>query len=248
MTDEAQQPASGNPAFYASAEYYDAIYATFKDYRTEATTLAALLRAINPACKTILDVACGTAEHARHLVAAGFTVDGLDNDETFLRIARAKNPTCRFFFGDMSEFDLPDRYDAVVCLFSSIGYLLTLDRLVSALRCFRRHLAPGGVVVVEPWFPPGVLDPTRVGRNEAEVGGERIVRTNRVEVDGRVSRLLFDYEISDAASTRHAEEIHELGLFTADETLASFRAAGLDAKHDPVGLSMNRGLFIAKPD
>jgi SAM-dependent methyltransferase len=246
VTDSAQQP--GKPVFYASAEYYDAIYATFKDYRTEATTLAALLRAINPACKTILDVACGTAEHARYLTSVGFTVDGLDNDETFLRIARAKNPACRFFLGDMSAFDLPDRYDAVVCLFSSIGYLLTLDRLVTALRCFRRHLAPGGIVVVEPWFPPGFIDPKRVGRNEAEVDGRRIVRTSRIEIDGRVSRVRFDYEISDAAGTRRAEEIHELGLFTAEEVLSSFRAAGLDAKHDPVGLSMNRGLFVANLD
>jgi SAM-dependent methyltransferase len=248
MTDEARPPASASPVFYASAEYYDAIYATFKDYRTEATTLAALLRAVNPACKTILDVACGTAEHARHLAAAGFTVDGLDNDETFLRIARTKNPTCRFFLGDMSAFDLPDRYDAVVCLFSSIGYLLTLDRLVSALRCFSRQLAPGGIVVVEPWFPPGAIDPKRVGRNEAEADGVRVVRTSRIEVEGRVSRVRFDYEISDTAGSRHAEEIHELALFTPDEILASFRAAGLDAKHDPVGLSMNRGLFIAKLD
>jgi SAM-dependent methyltransferase len=193
-------------------------------------------------------VACGTAEHARYLTGAGFTVDGLDNDETFLRIARTKNPRCRFFSGDMSAFDLPDRYDAVISLFSSIGYLLTLDRLVAALRCFRRHLAPGGIVVVEPWFPPGVIDPARVGRNEAEVDGVRIVRTSRIEVDGRVSRVRFDYEISGASGTRHTEETHELGLFTAEEILASFREAGLDGRHDPVGLFMNRGLFFAKLD
>jgi SAM-dependent methyltransferase len=249
MTTEARRPAPGNPAFYASAEYYDAIYATIKDYRGEAAALASLLRALNPACKTILDVACGTAEHARYLTGAGFSVDGMDNDETFLGIARSKNPTGRFFYGDMSAFDLPDRYDAVVCMFSSIGYLRTLDRLVAALRCFRRHLAAGGIVVVEPWFAPGVLDPQRMGRNEAVADGVRVVRTSRVEVNGRVSRVLFDYEISDASGTRHAEEIHELGLFTTDEILVSFREAGLDGKYDPAaGQFMNRGLFVAKLD
>ena len=248
MKHEAQPRALARPVFHSSAEYYDAIYATIKDYRSESTTLAALLRAINPACRTILDVACGTAEHARHLVAAGFTVDGLDNDETFLRIARTKNPTCRFFLGDMSAFDLPDRYDAVICLFSSIGYLLTLERLVSALRCFRRHLSPGGVVVVEPWFAPGVIEPARLGRDEAEADGVRVVRTSRIEVDGRVSRVHLDYEITNASGTRHAEEIHELGLFTAEEILACFREAGLEASYDPVGLRMNRGLFVAKLD
>jgi SAM-dependent methyltransferase len=248
MKRETQRPTPGQPVFHSSAEYYDAIYATIKDYRTESTTVAALLRAINPACKTILDVACGTAEHARYLVAAGFTVDGLDNDEAFLRIARSKNPTCRFFLGDMGAFDLPDRYDAVLCLFSSIGYLLTLEGLVAALRCFRRHLSPGGIVVVEPWLEAGAIDPARLGRDEAEVDGVRVVRTSRIQVDGRVSRVHLDYEVTDASGTRHAEEIHELGLFTAAEILACFREAGLDASHDPVGLRMNRGLFVAKLD
>jgi SAM-dependent methyltransferase len=246
MTDQGERPKLDKPVFHASAAYYDAIYATIKDYRAEATTLAALLRAVDPACKTILDVACGTAEHARYLTGAGFTVDGLDNDEAFLEIARTKNRTCRFFLGDMSAFDLPERYDAVVSLFSSIGYLRTLDRLVTALRCFRRHLAPGGIVVVEPWLAPGVIDPSRLGRDEAEVDGVRIVRTSRIEGDGRVSLLRLEYEISDASGTRHAEEIHELGLFTVEEILASFGEAGLDATHDPVGLHMNRGLFVAK--
>ena len=245
MTDEARRPTAGKSVFTASAEYYDAIYATFKDYRTEATKLAALLRAINPACKTILDVACGTAEHELYLTDAGFTVDGLDIDETFLRIARTKNPTCRFFLGDMSAFDLPDRYDAVICLFSSIGYLRTLDRLVTALHCFRRHLAPGGIIVVEPWFAPGVLDPARVVKNTGEGNGVRVSRISRVELEGRLSRLRFDYEITDGVDTRRAQEVHELGLFTTAELLQTFRDAGLEADYDPKGLT-DRGLYIAK--
>jgi len=51
----------------------------------------------------------------------------------------------------MSDFHLPRRYDAVLCLFSSIGYLRTLDRVEAALACFQEHLAPGGVLIVEPW-------------------------------------------------------------------------------------------------
>jgi SAM-dependent methyltransferase len=231
--------------FDVSAEFYDLIYATFKDYRTEASRIASLLRRLNPECTALLDVACGTGEHARLLADAGFIVDGLDLDAAFVRIAQQKHPSGRFFEADMAEFRLPYRYDAVMCLFSSIGYLRTLDRVIGALTCFRQHLAPGGVIVVEPWFAPGVLEHGRVAENTGEADGIRVTRSSRVEVAGRLSRLRFDYEITDGSGTRCAREVHELGLFTTPELLEAFQQAGLEANYDPNGLA-DRGLYVAR--
>jgi SAM-dependent methyltransferase len=230
--------------FSASAEYYDLIYSTFKDYAAEAAQIASLLRAARPGCRSVLDVACGTGEHARHLAAQGFDVDGLDLDPAFVRIARRKHPAGRFFEADMADFHLPHRYDAVLCLFSSIGYLCTLDRVRRALICFREHLRPGGAVVVEPWFAPGALDPAREARNIAEADGVFIARASRVHIEGRLSRLLFDYDITDATGTRSVSEVHELGLFTTAELMCTFEEARLDATYDPKGLT-DRGLFVA---
>jgi SAM-dependent methyltransferase len=221
------------------------LYSTLKDYEGEAQTLAQVLRRVNPQCRTILDAGCGTGEHARLLAADGFLVDGLDLDPAFVRIARAKHPAGQFFEADMGDFHLEKRYDAVTCLFSSIAYLKTVDRVTAALKCFREHLAPGGVVVVEPWLPPGRLDLARVVRNTVEGEGVRVTRVSRVEVVGSACRLYFDYEISDGASTRRASEVHELGLFTPEEMLDAFRSAGLEAEHDPLGLT-DRGLFVAR--
>src|SRR5688572_19044999 len=128
--------------FNASAEYYDLIYSAFKDYAGEVAQVAALLRRANPYGRTVLDVGCGTGEHARLLAADGFVVDGLDVEPSFVRIAAGKHPAGRFFEADMSNFHLAQRYDALLCLFSSIGYLRTLDRVRNALRCFHEHLAP----------------------------------------------------------------------------------------------------------
>ena len=198
--------------FTASAEFYDTIYSTFKDYSGEAAQIADLLHRANARWRTVLDVACGSGEHARLLAAKGFVVDGLDLDPAFIRIAQQKHPAGQFFTADMSDFHLSRRYDAVLCLFSSIGYLQTLDRVRLALTRFREHLAPSGVIVIEPWFEPGVLDRTRVARNTGETNGVRVSRVSRVEIDGRLSRLHFDYEITDGMGTRYASEVHELGL------------------------------------
>jgi SAM-dependent methyltransferase len=231
--------------FTSTAEYYDLIYAAFKDYAAEASQIATLLRRLNPRCHTVLDVGCGTGEHARLLAAEGFAVDGLDIEPAFVRMASLKHPTGRFVVADMSDFHLPERYDALLCLFSSIGYLRTLDRVTRALVCFREHLAPGGVVLVEPWFAPGVLDPNKRFTHTGDSGGIRVSRHSRTEIDGMVSRLLFDYEIDDHGDIRRVSEVHELGLFTAEEQLQAFCDAGLDVRHDPEGTT-GRGLFIAR--
>ena len=232
--------------FTESAELYDLIYGGFKDYRAETARIAGLLRSIHPGCRTVLDVGCGTGEHA-HLLAGvhGFEVDGLDLNRDFLRIARAKHPVGRFYDADMSHFQLPQRYDAILCLFSSIGYLKTLDLVAEALGCFRRHLAPEGVVMVEPWFPPGKLQSGPHSERLGESADVKVRRVGTTELEGRLSRLRFDYTIETRDGIRQATEIHELGLFTVDEMLAAFGEAGLSAEHQAAALT-DRGLYVAR--
>ena len=231
--------------FSASAEYYDLIYFSFKDYAAEVALVVNRLRGLNPRCRTVLDVGCGTGEHAKRLAAEGFSADGIDIEPAFVRIASRKHPAGRFVQADMSDFALGQRYDVVLCLFSSIGYLCTLDRVTRALICFSDHLEPGGVMLVEPWLPPGVLDPEKRFTETAESGGVKVTRRSHVEIIGTLSRLFLDYEIEEHGLTRHLSEVHELGLFTTEEMTQAFHAAGLNVEHDAKGL-IGRGLFIAK--
>jgi ubiquinone/menaquinone biosynthesis C-methylase UbiE len=232
--------------FSESVRLYDAIYGAFKDYAAEAAHIATLVREIHPAAHTVLDVGCGTGEHAKHLrTAHGFAVDGLDLDPGLLTIARQKLPLAQFFEADMSTFAVTQRYDVVMCLFSAIGYLQTLERVTAALTCFRRHLQPGGVVIVEPWFTPGVLHEGLGPTQHAELGGVRVERTSQTMVAGQLSTVVFEYRIEDTGGVRFAREAHHLGLFTQVEMLASFHEAGLAAVYDSPGLS-GRGLYIAR--
>ena len=239
-------PATFPQLFTESAALYDAIYSRFKDYHAETGRLVATLRRLHPSARTILDVACGTGEHAYLLRSQhDFAVDGIDLNPAFVAIARRKNPAGRFVVADMAQFALRSRYDLVTCLFSSIGYLQTLDRVRAALRCFRDHLAPAGILLVEPWFAPGTLTDGFTMRNEGTGPGFRVVRTSRTEIRGRLSRLHMDYVYEDASGRRTFTELHELGLFTPDELLECFAQEHLATEYDPVGLT-DRGLFIAR--
>jgi hypothetical protein len=145
----------------------------------------------------------------------------------------------------MRAFDLPGRYDAVICMFSSIGYVKTLPELERALRNFRRHLAPNGIVMVEPWFPPEAVSVGHKSTRTAEANGVHVERVSTTDIDGRLFLLRFDYTIREGDRVRHTTELHELGLFTRDETLQAFAAAGLAARHE-APTPQNRGLYIAR--
>lgn len=220
--------------YTSTAELYDCIYASIKDFAVDATDIAARIRKENPAASTVLDVACGTAEHARILTEEhGLRVDGLDLDHA------------NIVEGDMTSFDMGRRYDVVMCLFSSIGYVRTLDNVRRTLERFRAHLADGGVVLVEPWFPPGFLQVERTFLNVVVSEGLKIARMSRTEVEGRISRTCFEYLIGRAGKIERASEVHELGLFTVEEMLEAFEHAGLAAVHSEGGPS-GRGLFTAR--
>ena len=139
--------------FSKTAQYYDLLY-SFKDYEKEAQQIKNLIAQEHPAARSILDVACGTAEHAKHL-SKTFRIDGIDIEPEFVEIAQAKVPSGQFWVADMSDFNLGIRYDVVQCLFSSIGYLQKPEQVVDALICFKRHLNPEGIILVEPWLSPG---------------------------------------------------------------------------------------------
>jgi ubiquinone/menaquinone biosynthesis C-methylase UbiE len=204
-----------------------------------------LLKQARPDCRRVLDVACGTGEHARYLDGAhGFSVDGIDLDPALLRIARGKHPRGSYWQADMVDFDLGRRYDAVISLFSAIAYTVSVPRLRRALACFRRHLGPGGIVLVEPFLKPEDIRLGTTNTLTVEVGGIRVTRTSRSEVFDRLFRLYLDYQFEGPSSTESASEVHELGLFSVGEMLDSFRAAGLDAEYRSEGPS-GRGLYVA---
>jgi ubiquinone/menaquinone biosynthesis C-methylase UbiE len=139
--------------FSKSAQYYDEIYASIdKDYEAEAKKAHTFIQKHKQTKgKSLLDVACGTGFHAS-LLSRYYQVEGLDLDPQMLKVAKKKHPKIRFHRGDMTDFDLKRQFDVIVCLFSSIGYVKTQSRLRKAIWNMGRHLLPGGVLLIEPWF------------------------------------------------------------------------------------------------
>jgi SAM-dependent methyltransferase len=228
--------------FRKSQRFYDAVYA-WKDYRSEVDRLDRVIRERNPSARTLLDVACGTGKHLE-LLRHRFRVEGLDLDPEMLAIARRRlGPDVPLHSGDLVGFDLGREFDVVTCLFSSIAYARTADRLGAAIGSMARHVAPNGLLIVEPFFSPDQWEP---GHLDSTVVDEPDLKVVRMVLSGPAESpmtMSFNYLVGTPEGIDHFTEEHEVGLFTDQEHRDAFRAAGLEAEHDAEGL-MGRGLFI----
>jgi ubiquinone/menaquinone biosynthesis C-methylase UbiE len=230
--------------FSKSAQYYDEIYASIdKDYAAEANKAHKIIQTYKKSKgKSLLDVACGTGFHAS-LLSKYYQVEGVDLDPEMLAVAKKKHPKIRFYQGDMTNFDLGSQFDAIVCLFSSIGYVKTKPGLQKAIKNMGKHLLPGGVLLIEPWFTPEQWHPGRSFMTQVNKPELKIVRVSYSAQKGKISTIEFQYLIGTPKGIEHSVEIHELGLFTHKEYLDAFKAAKLKVAHDPEGLD-GRGLYI----
>lgn len=231
--------------FSKSAQYYDEIYTSVdKDYEAEANKAHTIIQEHKLSKgKSLLDVACGTGFHAS-LLSKYYQVEGLDLDPQMLKVAKKKHPKLRFHQGDMTDFELKRQFDVIVCLFSSIGYVRTKPRLQKAIRNMGKHLLPGGVLLIEPWFTPKQWHPGRASITQVNKPDLKIVRMSYSGQKGKISRIEFQYLIGTSKGIEHSVENHELGLFTHRESMDAFKAAKLNVTHDPEGLD-GRGLYIA---
>jgi SAM-dependent methyltransferase len=227
-----------------SAELYDAIY-HFKNYAHECEILRAIIAVNAPGARTILDVACGTGEHDKFL-NQHYAVDGIDLNENYLAAARAKNAAGTYTVADMTGFDLAKTYDAVTCLFSAIGYVKTVERMNCAVACMARHVKPGGVLIVEPWFTPDAWRPAHPFIHAGEIGPDKVCRISLSGRRDNLSLILMHYLRSTSDGIEHYSERLELGLFTREEMTHAFELANMEVRYDEQGL-MGRGLYIAHP-
>jgi ubiquinone/menaquinone biosynthesis C-methylase UbiE len=233
-----------NP-YDAAPDFYDPVYsASSKNYAAESSELIDIIDERNPQATTLLDVACGTGRHISFL-RQRFTCTGLDSSEGMLDVARNHLPEIEFLHGDMVDFDLGKTFDVVTCLFSSIGYVRTAERLDAAIASMARHVAPGGMLIVEPWIRPEDWIDGDVVADLIDHDFVKLAHMTKSSRDGDVSFVENHYLAGLPDGIEHRVTRHTLGLFTWERQEEAFAKAGLTATVDPHGI-IGRGLIVGQ--
>ena len=232
-------------AYRKFAAIYDAAY-HFVDYPTAAAQVRTTIQDRHPTARSLLEVACGTGRYLE-LLARDFAVEGLDLCPEMLAKARARVPDVPLHQGDMTSFDLGRRYDVVCCLFRSIAYTATPDRFDAAVAAMARHVAPKGVLLVEPFFTPEAYRVDRVTLNEYKRDNFALAWMYVSEKTASGARLRINCLVGTPSGVEHFVEVHELGLFTPDDFARAFAAAGLRMEYQPDAPG-GTGMYIGRLD
>jgi ubiquinone/menaquinone biosynthesis C-methylase UbiE len=228
--------------FTESAAFYDLLYG-FVDYPAAVAQVEAIVERQAPEAQTLLDVGCGTGRHLE-LLRERYRVEGLDINPVMLETAQERLPGVELHQADMVDFSLDHRFDIIISLFSAIAYVRTEERMRTATLSMRRHLNPGGVLLIEPWFTPETYWTGTITANRVDEKDLKIAWMYTSEREGSLSVLDIHYLVGRPTGIEGFQERQELGLFSEEQHLEALRAAGLEARFEPDGL-FGRGLYVA---
>jgi Methyltransferase domain len=97
--------------------------------------------------KSIVDLGGGVGLHTIPLSGHGFDVTLFDNSEFALAIAKRHVPGLQVVNSSFENIDLQQTFDAAICMFSSINYLLDEPERQHFFHWLRRHV--GNLVVID---------------------------------------------------------------------------------------------------
>jgi SAM-dependent methyltransferase len=192
-----------------------------------APAIARLLRDRGIRRGHIVEVGCGSGIAARHFLARGYAVTGIDASAAMIRLARAKAPGARFRVAMIERARLPP-CDAVV----AIGEILSYGHggLPMLRRFFRRvhdALRPGGIFAFD--FVDSAAGRTFAAKTSggadwavaatATFDPARRVLTRRIIVVRRVGRLV-----------RNATEVHHVHIYSRAQIRGALAAAGFSIR------------------
>lgn len=221
--------------FDAYAAYYDLLYHD-KDYAGEAAYVGNLIRRHNPGAKSILELGCGTGTHARELVKQDLSITGVDRSEAMIQLALQRSPegvangSLTFLQGDLRNFRAGRRFDAVLALFHVMSYQTSNEDLCAAMATAAAHLQPGGVLIFDCWYGPGVLTDPPVARVRRLDGkGFQVTRIAEPVQFPNENRVDVCYEIIVERSSciERITEVHSMRYLFTPEIDALLSGAGL---------------------
>jgi SAM-dependent methyltransferase len=233
--------------FLDLSEYYDELYVKPEQYELEANKTIDLVATYKLSDGAdLLDLACGTGGHIPYWRKRHCNVTGIDASPTMLARAIRKFPAVDFHLGDMVDFSLNREFDAIACLYGSIGFVRTLENLYRALATFALHLKHGGVLCVTPWSTQEEFEPAIV----VDAAKHSHIRIARMENVKRKAMDLVEVDIHhlvgrDGKVTYRTQSI-KVGLFSTQQYLDAMCEAKLELMEYYQGSDIRMGAFIAR--
>jgi SAM-dependent methyltransferase len=248
---------AGTPWYqsFFGQDYLDVYAYQFTEERArQETEFAARALGLEPG-EAVLDLCCGQGRHSVVLAEMGMNVTALDLSAQYLelakRAAQQRNVSIEAVHADMREIPREVRYDAIVNMFSSFGYLETEVEDARVLESIYRALKPGGRVLLDLLNRDWVVD--NYIQNDWHEDADGTIYLEHRELDLLTSRNHVTFMAIRPDGTRHDIGGHHIRLYTLSEIRGMLEAAGLAFETvyggfdgGPYGITTRRTIVVAR--
>jgi SAM-dependent methyltransferase len=197
--------------FNKYSAYYDLLYKD-KNYEAESDYVSRALRNSDASINHLLELGCGSGNHAKYLTNFGFEVTGIERSPQMIEEAKTKNiQNFTAILGDITRFDLNKKFDAAISLFHVISYVTDNDALINCFKNVYNHLNPNGVFLFDVWFTPAVYSQkpsTKIRRLENSSLSITRIAESTVQYTENIVNVNFEVHILDKA-TKQLDILHE---------------------------------------
>jgi SAM-dependent methyltransferase len=203
----------------------------------------------------VLDLCCGQGRHSLLLARHGLSVTAQDLSAEYLALAQsaaeAENLPLDTVHSDMRVIPSRGRFDAVINMFSSFGYLESEAEDAKVLAAVANALKPGGQLLMDlinrEWVMANYVP------NDWHIGDDGTHYLEHREVDLIASRNHVTFTAIAPDGSRREIVGHHFRLYTLTEIVRMLDAAGLtyvqaygNFDGEPYGITTRRMIVIAR--
>jgi SAM-dependent methyltransferase len=240
VTSNTNEVGSASLPFNEYSAIYDLIY-NDKDYGAEADFVSELIGNFLPGAKggsvRVLDLACGTGRHAMELSKKGYTVEASDISSGMVKVARLN--TARNLL-DIQYHEqsfqtanwIPGKFDAVIAMFASLGYLTNFEELVKSLDNIKQKMSARGIFIFDVWNGLAVLDqfsPLKELTKSDETRSVRRVSRTKIDAIKQKATVHFDFTVEyPSKEVTNFSENHAVRFYFPQEMNDLLKALGFE--------------------
>jgi len=255
-------------SYLIAPKYYDAAYAAM-DLADAPFYVDLAKESGGP----VLEIGCGTGRVLLPTAREGVEIHGVDNSapmlatlkENLAREDAAVRNRVTLHAGDMREFRLNRKFPLVTIPFRPMQHMFTVADQVSALKSAAAHVAAGGILAFDVFYPKVDVSQVRIGEERLEVEWSpashpeavirRYVRTESVDKIAQNYGVTFIFRTyRNGQRTSEETDALKMSYYTYPHLRALFLLAGLETLAEyssfaktPLDNTAEEMIFVLRP-
>ncbi len=203
-------------------------------------------------CK-LIDIACGTGTMAILFQQRGYNTTGSDGCAGMIEQAQEKSIyheiPLPFYTMNMTEISLEEKFDAVICLYDSINYVLKREGVEKTLQNAWNLLNEGGIFVFDICTEENSIRFFDGYEDKGETRDYKYIRHSKYNSKDKIQFNTFYLFSKDG--TEYFKEVHHQKIYTigemmelVDKSLFTFKGKYHDFSFEPPNLYSERIHFV----